>query len=216
MNQDESYKNHPVWDVYDEFRTARLNVRYYESRLKKLSKVNSLTEYILAISTSSSVAGLWFWGNTIGDYVWKGLGALAIFLALGRPIFNPTDKIKKASEILSAYKALDHDFNKLKIKISQNKKYDKPLKEEFNTLLEKEGNIISKYTDESIDDELRKKCTEQVKKELPADSFYIPEEEWIISEKKDTSKPTKELEKPSAPIRKIDPTEPWPRRKEQK
>ncbi len=96
---------------------------------------------------------------------------------LGRPIFNPTDKIKKTSEILSAYKALDHDFNKLKIRISQNNIYDKPLREEFSTLLEKKGNIISKYNDESIDEELRKKCTEQVKKELPVDSFYIPKEE---------------------------------------
>lgn len=176
MNQDESYKN-PVWDVYDEFRNSRLNVRYYESRLKKLSKYNALTEYMLAISTSSSLAGLWFWENIIGGYVWKVLGALAIFLALGRPILNLTEKIKKTSEILGAYKALDHDFNKLKIRISQNKKYDKPLKEEFITLLEKKGNIISKCTDEHIDDALRKKCTEQVKIELHADSFYIPKEE---------------------------------------
>ena len=177
MNNDESYNNHPVWDVYDEFRTARLNVSYYESKLKKLSKDNALTEYILAISTSSSVAGLWFWENTIGGYVWKVLGALAIFLALGRPVLNLTDKIKNTSEILGAYKSLDHDFNKLKIKISQNKRYDKSMKEEFNTLLEKKGNIISKSTNESIDDELRKKCANQVKIELPAGSFYIPKEE---------------------------------------
>lgn len=177
MNLDESYENHPVWDVYDEFRSARLNVRYYESKLKKLSNWNTLTEYILAISISSSVAGLWLWENIIGGYVWKALGALAIFLAVGKPILNLTEKIKKKSELLGAYKELDHDFNKLKIRIAQNKKYDKLLKEEFNTLLEKKGNIISKYTDESPDYKLRKKCTEQVNIELPGDSFYIPKGE---------------------------------------
>ena len=217
MNQDESYNNHPVWDVYDEFRTARLNVLYYESKLKKLSKYNTLTEYMLAILTSSSVAGLWFWENIIGGIVWKVLGVLAILLSLGRPIFNLTDKIKKMSEILSAYKALDHDFNKLKITINQNKRYDKPMWKEFNILLEKKGNIISKSTDENFDDELRKKYTEQVMIELPVDSFYIPKEEWIIIEKNDKlSKSKHELGKSEREhILSVEPTKPWPRKKEQ-
>ncbi|CAG0968038.1 hypothetical protein METP2_01221 [Methanosarcinales archaeon] len=174
MNRD---LNHPVWDVYDEFRTVKLNVRYYESKLKKLSRSNAFTEYILAISTSSSVAGLWLWENNFGGYLWKGLGALAIFLALGRPIFNLTDKIKNTSEILGAYLALDNDFNKLKIRISQDKKYDKPLQEEFKTLLETKGYIISKTTYDDRDDALIKKCTNQVNIELPAKNFFIPTEE---------------------------------------
>ncbi|MGB8216620.1 MAG: hypothetical protein WCE94_04885 [Candidatus Methanoperedens sp.] len=177
MNRHESNKNHPVWDVYDELRTVKLNVRYYESKLKNLSTKNAYTEYILAISTSSGVAGLWLWENTIGGYLWKGLGAFAILLALGKPIFNFTDKIKNSSEILGAYKALDHDFNKLKIRISQNGNYDKSMKEEFNTLLDKKGNIISKSTFEDRDIALIKKCTEQVNIELPAKSFFIPTEE---------------------------------------
>jgi len=177
MNQDESYRNHPVWDVYDEFRTAKLNVRYYESKLKKLSRWNSLTEWILAISASSSVAGLWLWENLIGGYAWKAVGTLAVVLAVGRPVLNITEKIKTTSEILGAYKELDHDFNKIKIRISTYEKYDGPLKEVFEELLEKKGNIILRYSDEYIDDKLRKKCTQQVNEELPVDSFYIPKED---------------------------------------
>ena len=177
MNIDESCEYHPVWDVYDEFRTARLNVRYYELELKKLSKWTVFTEYILAISVSSSVTGLWLWENVIGGYVWKALGAIAIFLAISKPILNFTEKIKMKSELLGAYKELDHDFNKLKIRINQNKKYDEPMKGEFNTLLEKKGHIISKYTDVSPNYKLINKCTEQVDKELPDASFYIPKGE---------------------------------------
>lgn len=175
MNKDDSFN--PVWDVYGEFRTARLNVRYYESRLKKLSRSNSLTEWILAITASSSVTGLWLWDNLIGGYVWKALGAFTVILAVGRPILNFTGKIKTTSEILGAYKELDHDFNKLKIRISAHKKYDKSLEEAFEELLEKKGTIIEKSKDESIDEKLRKTCTQRVNRELPDDSFYIPKED---------------------------------------
>ena len=176
MNQDENDMNHPVWNVYDEFRTARLNVRYYESQLKKLSTWNSFTEWILAVSASSGVAGLWFWENEIGGFAWKVLGAFTVFLAVGRPILNLTKKINKTSEMLSAYKELDHDFNKLKIKISTHKKYDEPLKDVFEDLLEKKGDIIKRYTDEYINDKLIIKCTQRVNEELPVDRFYIPKE----------------------------------------
>lgn len=177
MNQDESYRNHPVWDVYDEFRTARLNVRYYELRLKTLSRFNSFTEWILAISASSSVAGLWFWENEIGGYAWKLIGAFTALLAVARPTLNLTNKIKMTSEMLSAHKELDHDFNKLKRKISTHNKYDELLKEVFEELLEKKGDIIKRYTDGDINDKLIIKCEQRVNEELPADDFYIPKED---------------------------------------
>jgi hypothetical protein len=43
-------ENHPVWDVYDEARTARLNVRYYERQLASLRRKNISLEVIIALS----------------------------------------------------------------------------------------------------------------------------------------------------------------------
>lgn len=176
-NQDSENKKHPVWDVYDELRTARLNVLYYESQLKTLTRLNTTIEWLLAVATSSTVAGSWLWKSEIGGYAWKALGVIAVFLAIGRPILNFTNKIKRKSETLGAYRELDHDFLNLKIKISQNRKYDSTLKKEFQTLLKKKGEIIKKYKDEYVNQKLRSRCSEQVNKELPADNFYIPKEE---------------------------------------
>ncbi|MBF0320479.1 MAG: hypothetical protein HQL01_11825 [Nitrospirae bacterium] len=61
-------ENNPVWDVYDEYRTARLNVLGNEMQLKWLEKKNKWMEIIIAVSTSSTVAGLWIFDSTVGAY----------------------------------------------------------------------------------------------------------------------------------------------------
>lgn len=175
--QDGVNKHHPVWDVYDELRTARLNVLYYESQLKRLTRLNTTIEWLLAATTSSTVAGSWLWKSDIGGYSWKILGVIAIFLAVGRPILNFTNKIKRKSETLGAYRELDNAFLDLKIRINQKKRYDSALKKEFQTLLNKKKEIIKRYKDEYIDQRLRSRCTEEVNKEIPVDIFYIPMEE---------------------------------------
>ena len=165
-----------VWDVYDAYRTARLNVRYYEAQLKKLRRVNLWMEFLLAVSASSGVAGLWFLETAIGGYAWKVLGILVAFLAVLKPLLKLTAKIQAKSEILTDYRSLDHDFKKIIISISQYKKYDEKLRNQFIVLLDRTGEIIKKYTDEHINQKLRKRCTQIVNTELPVSNFYIPEE----------------------------------------
>ena len=50
-------ETHPVWNVYDRFRTTRLNVKYYSARLVCVKKINFIMELILAISISSEITG---------------------------------------------------------------------------------------------------------------------------------------------------------------
>jgi len=52
-------RNHPVWSLYDEIRTARLNVKYYGRRLEFLERRNFAFELILLASApTSAIAGL--------------------------------------------------------------------------------------------------------------------------------------------------------------
>jgi hypothetical protein len=177
MNTTDRSKEHPVWDVYNEFRTARLNVRYHEFKLRSVERLNMLIEWLLAISASSNVAALWFWKSEIGSIAWKVLGAIVAILAVSMPILKLTEKVRKYAEVLGAYLELEHDFNKLKIKISQERKYDNSLRKELEYLLEKKGNIIKKYKSGHINEKLRDKCQEKVNRELPSDEFYIPKED---------------------------------------
>jgi hypothetical protein len=94
--------DHPIWDVYDQYRTARLNVRYYEYKLEGLRRNNFRIELVLAISISSGVAGLWFWETLVGGIIWKIIVTLAAFTAVVKPLIKLSDRIQEQSVILAA------------------------------------------------------------------------------------------------------------------
>ena len=167
---------HPIWDVYNLLRTARLNVRYNEKRLKSLQRRNLYMEFILGLTVSSGMAGLWIWQNAVGGYIWKALITVAAFLAVLKPLLKLSDQIQKTNEDLTSYAMLDYKLQLLITEITQYKKYDDPLRDRFLKLKESEGSIISKSPPESTDNKLIRECYEQVNRELPVDSFYIPED----------------------------------------
>ncbi len=49
-----STKEHPVWQVYDLLRTAKLNEKYFGRRLKKYVVINNTMEFFIAATASTS------------------------------------------------------------------------------------------------------------------------------------------------------------------
>ena len=169
-------KNHPVWDVYDLYRTARLNVKYFSGRLNKLQRLNFWMEFILAATASSSaIAAFALWQTSIGGKVWQILGALAAILAIMKPLLNLTEKIRKIEEVITGYRVLENDLKKIEVLIRQRKAYDKELSDKFLAALDRMDELIIRYTESSEDEKLKKRCQDEVLHELPPDHFYIPE-----------------------------------------
>jgi hypothetical protein len=169
-------EEHPVWDVYDLYRTARLNVKYYCGRLSKLQRLNFWMEFILAATASSSaIAAFALWQTQLGGKVWQILGALAAVLAIMKPLLNLTEKIRKLEEIITGYRILEHDLKKLEVSIRQKGAYDKELYDKFVAALDRMDSLVIKYTESSEDKTLKKRCQAEVMAELPSERFYIPE-----------------------------------------
>ncbi len=166
----------PVWDVYDELRTARLNVKYHSARLARIEKWNFGLEWTLAVTApSSSVAGLWFWDTEFGGLAWKLLGAVAAVAAVTRPLVGLTKKIKSYEEVLSGYRSLDHDLFEIKVMISQKRAYDRELQAEFKKALRRKGVLAGKGPEAVINEKLRRQCFLDVQRELPDSQFFVPE-----------------------------------------
>lgn len=168
--------NHPVWDVYDEYRTARFNVHYHQRKFVRLRRNNLIIELVLALSVSSGVAGLWLWETAVGGAIWKGLTTLAAFLAVIKPLIKLSDQLQKRSEVLTKWRLLDDGLQQLTLEISQYREYNEKMRDSLFRLMKTKSTIIKEEPIEDIDEELRKICFEQVNKELPADSFFVPEE----------------------------------------
>jgi hypothetical protein len=176
----EIYKSvaiNPVWNLYDEYRTARLNVRYYERKLSSLRRNNLSVEFILAISISSGVVGLWVWQTTVGGIFWKALVTLAAFLSVLKPIVRFSDQIQQNCEILANWRSLDDGFQNLTTFVKERKIYDEEMQRSFHILMDSKSKIIQKEPKEAINQKLRRECFNQVNTELPANNFFVPEKQ---------------------------------------
>jgi hypothetical protein len=151
-------------------------VRYYQSQFSSLRRKNLLMELVLAISTSSVVAGLWLWETAVGGIIWKAVATLAAFLAVIKPLVKLSDQVQQKSDVLTNWRLLEDGLQQLTLSISQYRKYDDEMRNSFFTLMKTKTTIIQKEPSESIDERLRRRCFEQVNQELPLDSFFIPKE----------------------------------------
>lgn len=171
-----SKKRHPVIDVYDQYRTARLNVKYLECKLSSLKSANFCIELLIAISASSTVAGIWVLQNPVGQIFWKIIIGITAILAVAKPLLGWSDKIQKKEELLIGYRSLDYDIQKIIWLINQRQEYNAELQEKFLQAMEKKGLLVKIVEDTRVDEKLRKKCFNQVLQELPAKNFFIPKE----------------------------------------
>lgn len=170
------HENNPVWDVYDLYRTARLNKYYYAEKLNKTEWLNSIVELIIAISTpTSAIAGIWFLQSEYGQQFFKLCIAVATILSVVKPFLKLPKKIKDYDHCFSTYKSFEFDMEQIVIKISQDQKYSDQAKKLLNNAQVRKGKIISSSPNYKIDESLRKECEEKVIKELPNTHFFIPE-----------------------------------------
>lgn len=72
--------------------------------------------------------------------------------------------------------AIDHDLNRIGLQVRQRKKYDESLQRQFGKALDRKAELVKQDVESSVDDKLRRKCREEVDRELPTKSFYIPPE----------------------------------------
>ena len=168
--------DHPVWEVYNEYRTARLNVKYYSSKLGTLQRRNFWIELTLALTASSGIAGLWVFETWLGGYAWKAAGTVAAVLAVYRPVARLSEGIRRIEERVTAYRGLELDLERLCRDIRRRGQYDSELRDRFDAVMDRKGDVVRSYIDTQIDEPLRESCESQVNQELPVEGFFVPEE----------------------------------------
>jgi hypothetical protein len=169
-------EDHPVWTVYDKLRTARLNVKYYSRQLQKVERRNFFLELVLLVTApSSAVAGLWFWDTEIGKIAWQQLGIVAAITAVVKPLLNLSRRIKEYESVLAGYRGLEFDLMEIKSMVEQKQTYDKSQKDELQKAMRREKSLVTKGPETRENVRVLKRCQNEVESELPADSFFVPE-----------------------------------------
>src|SRR5215470_9919088 len=73
--------------VYNEYRTALLNVKYYGHKLRWAERANLFCELAIGVvSAASGVSGWAIWGTGAGKYIWSIVAGAAALSAVVKPI----------------------------------------------------------------------------------------------------------------------------------
>lgn len=167
----------PVWVIYDQYKTARLNVKYYGYRMGTITRQNFWLEIFIAAAAAapaSAVAGIPFFLTPTGEMWWKVLAVLAAIAAFFKPFLRLPTKLKSMEKSLSGYRALDCDLEEIvnKIKLEQN--YSKAALKMLENAQKKKRSLVGSPPEHSQSSQLKEKCFAEVNKELPSSMFYIP------------------------------------------
>lgn len=177
MTGKERNLSHPVWNIYDLLKTARLNVLYYERKLHNAERTLLTMQIVLAAAVpSSAIAGLEIWDFGLGDYAWEIFTSFASFVAFIQPFLGLPKKSKKYSELVDGYKILFYDLKDIREKIEEDKAYNSSHKKLFEAAKDRRKKLEVKETGIKLDKKLRTSCQEAVKRELPGKYFYLPPE----------------------------------------
>lgn len=167
--------NHPVWAVYDQFRTVRLRLKYFSEYRYRLERQSFWMEILLALTTTgSAVSALGFQDSRIGSIVWQTLLVISAVVAAAKPLLRLTPQIQLLQEIITEYTVIEHEFEKLEIAIKTKGTYDKVLQNRFSATLRRMDELRKKDGTFRVDKKLLNRCFAEVKRELPDNRFFVP------------------------------------------
>lgn len=165
----------PVWDVYNLWRTARLNVKYYSARIETVESQHFWMDAIVAVTApGSAIAGLAFIQTGAGQAIWSFFCVVAAIVAVIKPLLKIPKKLKAYEETLVGYKALDHDLQRISARIKTARAYTVELQELTVRAIERKAEIACKETESKENKKLKVRLTAEVNQELPVGSFYVP------------------------------------------
>ena len=160
-------------EIYDLYRTASMNSKYYGDRLAFWRKWNTRLEIITALGTSGAVAAFAFWQSDAGRVIWGVVAIIAVILNVVKPIIGFSSKIEKYSTLFSRYSDLFTDLERLVSKVYQDKALSDSIMQSF---FEAQLRIqwLSTQEDSSQSDKRVLKYYEEVNREIPLERLWIP------------------------------------------
>lgn len=169
-------RRHPVWDVYDEYRTVYYNVKAFARRLRQIRRLGFWMDLVLAVFTpTSAVAGLFFWDTAYGRLTWNVLISIAAVVAVAKPLLNLDEKSERILRASSGFTLLYHDLRRLVTSVSQHQDYLPAHRRAFSNILAKKRRLATEIPLASMSRREQETLYNEVNQELPVSRFFVPE-----------------------------------------
>jgi hypothetical protein len=170
-------KRHPVWDVYDEYRTALYNEKAHTTRIHQIVKISKAIDIALAVFTpSSAITGLFLLHTSAGKIAWNSLISVASLLAVSKPFLKLDIQRAQLIASLSGYTQLRHDLEGLTMRIRRRGKFDDALEAEFESIRRKKVSVYKRTTLFKLSKKKREELYNEVIRQHPMNRFFVPED----------------------------------------
>jgi hypothetical protein len=160
--------------IYDTYRTAAMNEKYYANRLTYLTNLNRYYEIALAIGTSTAIAAWAIWDiNSLAKGFRAVFSGAITLLAIIKPFLKMPEDIEKYSTLHTGYRALYLNLNSIVSTIRRKSKVTSEVQQLFDAA---QGQYRSLALNDSvsINQKILEQCQQQVVREIPVESLWYP------------------------------------------
>jgi hypothetical protein len=161
--------------VYDLYRTARLNRKYYGDRLAAYQKWNTFVELIVALGTSTAIGGLVFLQIGLGKTVLASIGVLAVVIGVVKTSLQLSQKIERYSRLYTSHSVFYSELDSLVSEISAHQGITAERMKSFSDIQQK-INLLAPEDDPHPSGKLRLKYFQEVNEEIPPERLWMPKE----------------------------------------
>ncbi|HKQ83408.1 MAG TPA: hypothetical protein VJS42_14545 [Steroidobacteraceae bacterium] len=170
-------KTHPVWEVYDALRTARYGAAYYVAMLSPVQRLNRWIEVTLAIFVpSSAIAALPVWTTNYGSIAWGVLVAVTAVICVAKPFLGWSEAMQLYEATITRYRTVESELDEIRSLTAQRQAYDQDLRARFAVAQRCLLRARELEPREMQRKKLQDQIFDQINKELPKESFFIPVE----------------------------------------
>ncbi len=165
-----------IHEIHDRRRTTRLNELYYSWKLNFWHKIDLYSRIIIAATaTGSGISGLIVFETSFGKTIWSVVTSASYLITFTIPFLKIADKILKYDKAVSGYTALGNLLEKTVAQLKLDDDYSDTVQKLAKEAQDKEIELIENPPDKSRWQWLINRYYEEVNKEMPANSLYIPE-----------------------------------------
>ncbi len=159
--------------LYDKYRTALLNRKYYGHKLESFQRTNLIFEMLVAIGTSSAIGAWAIWRDDIGTIIWALLTGVTALIAVIKPLLQLPRKIEKYSKLFAGHGDVFYDLDALVEEVRERKELTEEMRHAYKTAL----NRIKKMApqdDPRPSRELLDRYYFEVNREIPPQNLWVP------------------------------------------
>lgn len=162
--------------IYDAYRTASMNHKYYGYRLAAYSKFNWIYEVAVAIGSSTSAVAAWpVWSTQGGKQIWTVFTGLVGLCVVLKPFLRLSQKVEQYSQLYLGYKDLYQDLKKIVYGLRLKKMLSKENEKLFNNT---QSRIVQldRIGEVSPSERIRQRSFDEVNVEIPLQSLWYPDD----------------------------------------